>query len=79
MHTSFQLSVKRDTQDHYHSLALVLMIQTKEYLANPEAFAAAAPAAASADAPAAAGEKAEEKKEEEEEASDDDMGFGLFD
>jgi len=53
--------------------------QTKEYLANPEAFAAAAPAAASSDAPAAAGEKAEEKKEDEEEASDDDMGFGLFD
>lgn len=53
--------------------------KTKEYLANPEAFAAAAPAAASSDAPAAAGEKAEEKKEDEEEASDDDMGFGLFD
>lgn len=50
----------------------------KEYLANPEAFAAAAPAAAAptgaADAPAA-----EEKKEEEAEESDDDMGFGLFD
>jgi len=51
--------------------------KAKEYLANPEAFAAAAPAA---DAPAAAAEapKAEEKEEEKEE-SDDDMGFGLFD
>lgn len=50
--------------------------KAKEYLANPEAFAAAAPvaAAAAADAPA----KAEEKEEEKEE-SDDDMGFGLFD
>lgn len=51
--------------------------KVKEYLANPEAFAAAAPAAAlttaSAEAP-----KAEEKEEEKEE-SDDDMGFGLFD
>jgi len=50
--------------------------KVKEYLANPEAFAAAAPAAApaaAADAP-----KAEEKEEEKEE-SDDDMGFGLFD
>lgn len=50
----------------------------KEYLANPEAFAAAAPAAA--DAPAAAAEAAPEAaKEEEKEESDDDMGFGLFD
>ncbi|EKM78602.1 hypothetical protein AGABI1DRAFT_114222 [Agaricus bisporus var. burnettii JB137-S8] len=49
----------------------------KEYLENPDAFAAVAAAAA----PAAAAEapKEEEKKEEEEEASDDDMGFGLFD
>ncbi|KIY43991.1 hypothetical protein FISHEDRAFT_77910 [Fistulina hepatica ATCC 64428] len=51
--------------------------KVKEYLANPEAFAAAAPAAAEA-APAAAEDKAEEKAEEAEE-SDDDMGFGLFD
>jgi len=51
--------------------------KVKEYLANPEAFAAAAPAASEA-APAAAAPAAEEKKEEEEE-SDDDMGFGLFD
>ncbi|NXD32727.1 RLA0 protein, partial [Spelaeornis formosus] len=48
----------------------------KEYLANPEAFAAAAPAAA---AESAAAPAAEEKAAEEEEASDDDMGFGLFD
>ncbi|KAI9439916.1 60S acidic ribosomal protein P0 [Lactarius indigo] len=50
--------------------------KAKEYLANPDAFAAAAPVAAAAadDAPA----KAEEKEEEKEE-SDDDMGFGLFD
>jgi large subunit ribosomal protein LP0 len=51
--------------------------KVKEYLANPEAFAAAAPAASEA-APAAAAPAAEEKKEEAEE-SDDDMGFGLFD
>ncbi|KAF8150649.1 large subunit ribosomal protein LP0 [Crassisporium funariophilum] len=51
--------------------------KVKDYLANPDAFAAAAPAAAEA-APAAA--KAEEKVvEEEKEESDDDMGFGLFD
>jgi len=48
----------------------------KEYLANPEAFAAAAPTAEAA--PAADAPKAEEKEEEAEE-SDDDMGFGLFD
>jgi len=51
--------------------------KVKEYLANPEAFAAAAPAAASSSAPAAE-EKKEEKKEEPEE-SDEDMGLGLFD
>lgn len=52
----------------------------KEYLANPEAFAAAAPVAESAPAAgsAAVAEKKEEKVEEAEE-SDDDMGFGLFD
>jgi len=48
----------------------------KEYLANPDAFAAAAPAASAA--PAKEEAKAEEKAEEKEE-SDDDMGFGLFD
>ena len=52
--------------------------RAKEYLANPEAFAAAAPAAAAA-APAAAAEEAKEEKKEEAEESDDDMGFGLFD
>lgn len=52
--------------------------KAKEYLENPDAFAAvAAPAAADA-APAAAEAEAEEKAEEKEE-SDDDMGFGLFD
>ncbi|CCG83300.1 60S acidic ribosomal protein Rpp0 [Taphrina deformans PYCC 5710] len=50
----------------------------KEYLANPEAFAAAAPAASSDSAPAAE-EKADAAAAEEEEASDEDMGFGLFD
>jgi ribosomal protein L12E/L44/L45/RPP1/RPP2 len=48
------------------------LMQAKEYLENPEAFAvAAAPAAAEA-APAAAEAAAEEKAEEKEE-SDDDM------
>lgn len=51
--------------------------KAKEYLANPEAFAAAAPVAAAADSGAAAA--VEEEKEEEKEESDDDMGFGLFD
>lgn len=52
--------------------------KAKDYLENPDAFAAvAAPAAAEA-APAAAEAEAEEKAEEKEE-SDDDMGFGLFD
>jgi len=49
--------------------------KAKEYLANPEAFAAAAPVATADDAPA----KVEEKEEEKEEESDDDMGLGLFD
>jgi len=52
--------------------------KVKEYLANPDAFAAAAPAAAAAPVAAVEAPKAEEKKEEEEE-SDGDMGFGLFD
>jgi len=48
----------------------------KEYIANPEKFAAAAPAAAAPAAPAAS--KAAAKTEEP--ADDDDgMGFGLFD
>jgi len=50
--------------------------KVKEYLANPDAFAAAAPVAEAA--PAAAAAK-EEEKEEEKEESDDDIGFGLFD
>jgi len=50
----------------------------KEYLANPEAFAAAAAPAASEAAPAAA-EAAPAAKEEEEEDSDASMGMGLFD
>jgi len=52
--------------------------KVKEYLANPEAFAAVAPAAdtASAAEGATAEEKAEEKEADE---SDEDMGFGLFD
>jgi len=51
--------------------------KVKEYLANPDAFAAAAPVAEAA--PAAAAAKEEEKEQEKEEESDDDMGFGLFD
>jgi len=52
----------------------------KEFLADPEKFAAAAAAAApaSSDAPAAAAPAAAPAKEESEE-EDDDMGFGLFD
>jgi len=50
----------------------------KEYLANPEAFAAAA-APTEATPAAAAAEAAPAAKEEEKEDSDDDMGFGLFD
>jgi len=53
--------------------------KAKEYLANPEAFAAAAAPAASAAAAPAAAAKEEAKAESEEEGSDDDMGFGLFD
>jgi large subunit ribosomal protein LP0 len=51
--------------------------KVKEYLANPEAFAAAAAPAAAAggDAPAAA----EEKPAEEADESDADMGFGHYD
>jgi len=52
--------------------------QMKEYLANPEKFAAAATAAAPA-AAAGGDKKAEAAKEESEEESDEDMGFGLFD
>ncbi|KZW03693.1 hypothetical protein EXIGLDRAFT_715764 [Exidia glandulosa HHB12029] len=52
--------------------------KVKEYLANPEAFAAAAPAATES-AAAAAAPAEEAKPEAEAEESDDDMGFGLFD
>ncbi|KAM0748283.1 large subunit ribosomal protein LP0 [Meredithblackwellia eburnea MCA 4105] len=48
--------------------------KVKEYIANPEAFAAA-PAAAEA-APAAAETKAEEKKEDSEAEDSDEGGFG---
>jgi len=51
--------------------------KAKEFLANPDAFAAAA--APVAEAAPAAETKVEEKKEEEAEESDDDMGLGLFD
>jgi large subunit ribosomal protein LP0 len=50
--------------------------KVKEYLANPEAFAAAAPAAT--DAPAAETKTAEKEPENEDE-SEEDMGLGLFD
>ncbi|WAR16341.1 RLA0-like protein, partial [Mya arenaria] len=50
--------------------------RTKDFLADPTAFAVATAPAAASSAPAE--EKKEEKKEESEE-SDDDMGFGLFD
>jgi len=54
----------------------------KEFLADPEKFAAAAAAnapAASAAPAADAAPAAAAKEEEPEEESDDDMGFGLFD
>ncbi|KAG7444249.1 60S acidic ribosomal protein P0 [Guyanagaster necrorhizus] len=50
--------------------------KVKEYLANPDAFAAAAAPVAVEAAPAAAAVEEEPEKEEE---SDEDMGFGLFD
>jgi len=51
----------------------------KEFLADPEKFAAAAAAAAPVAAAEEKEEKKEEKKEESSEEEDDDMGFGLFD
>ncbi|KAJ7475759.1 60s acidic ribosomal protein-domain-containing protein [Mycena latifolia] len=51
--------------------------KVKEYLANPDAFAAVE--AAPAEAAAATETKAAEKVEEPEEESEEDMGFGLFD
>jgi len=52
--------------------------KAKEYLANPEAFAAATTAPA-AETAAAEAPKEEAKPAEEEAESDEDMGFGLFD
>ncbi|KAG1851579.1 ribosomal protein L10-domain-containing protein [Suillus subalutaceus] len=52
--------------------------KAKEYLENPDAFAAVA-APAAAEAASAAVEAEVEEKAEEKEESDDDMGFGLFD
>merc|ERR1712136_377014 len=51
----------------------------KEFLADPEKFAAAAAAAAPAASEAPAAAAAAPAKEESEEEEDDDMGFGLFD
>lgn len=56
-----------------------LILQTKEYLADPSKFVVAAAPAASAAPTAAAKKKEEAKKEESADESDDDMGFGLFD
>jgi len=53
--------------------------KAKEYLANPEAFAAAAAPAADTTAPTTEAPKEEAKPAEEEAESDEDMGFGLFD
>jgi len=53
--------------------------KAKEYLANPEAFAASAVSADIETAVAAEAPKEEAKPKEEEAESDDDMGFGLFD
>ena len=47
--------------------------QMKEYLANPEAYAAAAPAAAAESAPEAAAAAPAEAAKEEEEESEEDM------
>jgi large subunit ribosomal protein LP0 len=51
----------------------------KDYLANPNAFAASAPAQGGAAPKKDAAPAKEEKKEEKKEESDEDMGFGLFD
>ncbi|KAI0319202.1 ribosomal protein L10-domain-containing protein [Amylostereum chailletii] len=80
------VSVTHSLVNSYKNLIAIALVteysfegaeKAKEFLANPEAFAAAvAPAAAAATEAAPA---AEEKKEEEEEESEGDMGFGLFD
>jgi len=51
----------------------------KEFLADPEKFAALAAPAASDDTPAEEAKEEAKKEESEDEESDDDMGFGLFD
>jgi len=51
----------------------------KEFLADPEKFAALAAPAASEDSPAEEAKEEAKKEESEDEESDDDMGFGLFD
>jgi large subunit ribosomal protein LP0 len=53
--------------------------KAKEYLANPDAFAAAAAAPVAAAEEAAPAAAAKEEAKEEADESDDDMGFGLFD
>lgn len=58
----------------FYHLKLTFLLQIKEYLANPEAFAAAAaPAAGGGGGGAAAAEEAPAKEEEPAEDSDDDM------
>jgi len=51
----------------------------KEFLADPEKFAALAAPAASEDAPVEEAKEEAKKEESEDDESDDDMGFGLFD
>lgn len=60
------------------TLVVLFVLQIKEMLENPEAFAAlAAPTETAAAAPVEAAK--EEEKEADKDESDDDMGFGLFD
>jgi len=51
----------------------------KEFLADPEKFAALAAPATSEAAPAEEAKEEAKKEESEDDESDDDMGFGLFD
>jgi hypothetical protein len=60
---------------------VLTFFQVKEYLANPEAFAAAAAPAAAASAADSAPAKAEEKEEENEDSDEDMVSLpkaGLF-
>jgi hypothetical protein len=60
---------------------VLIFFQVKEYLANPEAFAAAAAPAAAASAADSAPAKAEEKEEENEDSDEDMVSLpkaGLF-